>query len=30
MKVIQNDYTFGDNIFYSDCMNVQIPVKVVA
>jgi len=30
MKVIQNDDCFWGNIFYSDCMNVQMPAKVVA
>jgi len=30
MKVIQNDHVLMANIFYSDCMNVLIPAKLVA
>ncbi|GEM_PF-6845354 len=30
MKVIKNKYVLRVNTFYSDCVNVPIPAKIVA
>jgi len=30
MKVIQNKRLFRVDVFYSDCVNVPIPAKIVA